>query len=514
MSSSPAPLQPLGSVDELASSTAYPAILRSCEKCDEEDIQRKPAAGGVDRAGTSAVSEHSSREIFAERRAGGASLPLSVLSFMEPRFGRPLDDVRVHTSDRASKLARDLHARAFTVGKDVFFRSGEYRPSTSQGRRLIAHELAHTIQQSRGSVLLQRSMQSEGPEPSCKTTKPGIQEWFADEVLMKIRTDPVGANKQLLAQSSENPKVQQAIRLVQRALAAWGCEYGRRTLSTSAVDGMYTPQTRAAVKAFQATPKEALGPSLAVDGIVGPLTVRELDLYVSKTAPKTEPKSEPDSKVPSGVWKDFKITVKSYIAHIGDNYTGTPCAAGDPAGDVALSLMAQATDSFFDENPLSDAQDTKYRLYSSRWIRVRCDPSAPELITGIAEPLETDTGTEPPGGPEVARLHAPELTVQDEYFRNQDGGLSFGWFGMSRPHRLAEIPLQAVCPRTGKYIWHRIMGRFVCGPDGTELRIRIFDGSKFPSHRLFVNGRELRTRPQGDFALLWKAHRSDRSLVG
>ncbi|HYW09758.1 MAG TPA: DUF4157 domain-containing protein, partial [Longimicrobium sp.] len=79
--------------------------------------------------------------------AGGNPLPLSVRRFMEPRFKADFSAVKVHTGDRAAKLNQQLNAKAFAVGKNVFFGKDQYKPETDEGRELIAHELTHTIQQ-------------------------------------------------------------------------------------------------------------------------------------------------------------------------------------------------------------------------------------------------------------------------------------------------------------------------------------------------------------------------------
>lgn len=77
-------------------------------------------------------------------------------SFFESRLGRPLDDVRFHTDDRAASLASSLHARAFTVGNDVFFARDQFNPTTQRGQRLIAHELAHVVQQQTTGPMIMR----------------------------------------------------------------------------------------------------------------------------------------------------------------------------------------------------------------------------------------------------------------------------------------------------------------------------------------------------------------------
>ncbi len=66
---------------------------------------------------------------------------------MESRFGTTLDDVRIHSDVTANGLARDMDARAFTIGRDIFFGAGELAPDKPAGRHLLAHELAHVLQQ-------------------------------------------------------------------------------------------------------------------------------------------------------------------------------------------------------------------------------------------------------------------------------------------------------------------------------------------------------------------------------
>ena len=79
-------------------------------------------------------------------RGGGASLDAGVAARMEPSLG-DLSDVRVHTGDTADALNTAVAARAFATGTDVYFAQDQYKPNTSDGDRLIAHELAHVVQQ-------------------------------------------------------------------------------------------------------------------------------------------------------------------------------------------------------------------------------------------------------------------------------------------------------------------------------------------------------------------------------
>jgi Domain of unknown function (DUF4157) len=84
---------------------------------------------------------------IARARGGGVTLDSDLRNRFAPQLGDPLSDVRVHVDARADDLAGSVSARAFTTGSDMFFARGEYRPGSSDGDRLIAHELTHVVQQ-------------------------------------------------------------------------------------------------------------------------------------------------------------------------------------------------------------------------------------------------------------------------------------------------------------------------------------------------------------------------------
>jgi hypothetical protein len=83
---------------------------------------------------------------------GGAPLDPGARSFLEQRMGADFSDVRVHTGAKADESARSISAQAYTVGADLVFRSGAYQPDTPGGRHVLAHELAHVVQQKAGPV--------------------------------------------------------------------------------------------------------------------------------------------------------------------------------------------------------------------------------------------------------------------------------------------------------------------------------------------------------------------------
>ena len=110
-----------------------------------------PAPVPESHASAAEKPSHSQRDIGQEIRdslGSGVPLPPAVQTFMAPRFGADFSAVRIHTTPQAAELANGLQARAFTYRKHIFFGRNEFRPDTTDGQALIAHELTHTLQQS------------------------------------------------------------------------------------------------------------------------------------------------------------------------------------------------------------------------------------------------------------------------------------------------------------------------------------------------------------------------------
>jgi predicted chitinase len=102
-------------------------------------LQRAPLANTEAALDTEAATREAER--------GGEPLADSVRSYFEPRFGHDFSQVRVHAGEEAAQAARGVQARAYTIGHDIVFGHGEYAPDTAQGKRLLAHELTHVVQQ-------------------------------------------------------------------------------------------------------------------------------------------------------------------------------------------------------------------------------------------------------------------------------------------------------------------------------------------------------------------------------
>ncbi|MGB9180630.1 MAG: DUF4157 domain-containing protein [Pyrinomonadaceae bacterium] len=114
-----------------------------CEECADKNVRLQRRAVGK------AEAEMKAPNIVNDvLRSPGQALDLSTRSFFEPRFGHDFSRVRIHDDTRAAESARAVNAMAYTVGPNLVFGAGYYAPRTNSGRRLIAHELTHFIQQS------------------------------------------------------------------------------------------------------------------------------------------------------------------------------------------------------------------------------------------------------------------------------------------------------------------------------------------------------------------------------
>jgi hypothetical protein len=111
------------------------------EEEEEEPVQTKTNSNQEQEA-SPALAAH-----INSIKSGGQPLNHSIRSYFEPRFSARFNQVRVHTGTQAAQVARSINARAFTVGKNIIFGQGQYSPQTATGRKLMAHELTHVIQQ-------------------------------------------------------------------------------------------------------------------------------------------------------------------------------------------------------------------------------------------------------------------------------------------------------------------------------------------------------------------------------
>ncbi|MEK9765598.1 MAG: DUF4157 domain-containing protein, partial [Thalassolituus sp.] len=114
---------------------AQPKLRRTKEQEDAESNDKK-------------LDEVEAR--IAQTRGNGQPMENEIRQKMEQQFGKDFSGVVVHSDMQADELCKELNARAFAIGNDIYFASGEYNPESERGQELLAHELTHVVQQSRG----------------------------------------------------------------------------------------------------------------------------------------------------------------------------------------------------------------------------------------------------------------------------------------------------------------------------------------------------------------------------
>jgi len=135
----------------------------SCDSVPSGEEEEEGEEGSVMRKATSEESHGvrgSVENLLARSRGAGYSLPDTTRTFMETKCGHEFHDVRIHTDSDAARMAADLHAEAFTTGSDIYFQPGKFAPESSPGKKLLAHELTHVVQQ-RGAGVIGRSTISD-----------------------------------------------------------------------------------------------------------------------------------------------------------------------------------------------------------------------------------------------------------------------------------------------------------------------------------------------------------------
>ena len=238
-------------------STPLSQVNRKCLECEEEEGMLQ---GETEPGDQIEVSRGVETQIDT-LRGGGQPLPESMRAHFEPRFGHDFSGVRLHTGTDAARLARSINAKAFTIGQDVAFGAGQYSPETNTGQRLLAHELTHTIQQGSSRGLSTPSLQRTiGDGHDLQSSR------FAGDLVLEACFD----NERLLRFGSSGP----AVLKIQQALVDAGF-----LLPVFGVDGIFKSETQAALRDYQ----RARG--LASDGIVGPLTMGQLDSEFASQVP-------------------------------------------------------------------------------------------------------------------------------------------------------------------------------------------------------------------------------------
>jgi hypothetical protein len=145
-------------------------IQRKCQHCQEEEKLYRKESSGAEVQGSNELDSY-----VGSLRSSGQALPESSRQFFEPRFGQDFSSVRIHTDSVAAKSAQSINALAYTTGNNIVFNSGQYSPDSESGKKLMAHELTHVVQQSATNLSnVQRIACPEGATAP-GTVAPGVR---------------------------------------------------------------------------------------------------------------------------------------------------------------------------------------------------------------------------------------------------------------------------------------------------------------------------------------------------
>ncbi|MBN1947991.1 MAG: DUF4157 domain-containing protein [Bradymonadales bacterium] len=144
-------------VDEKLGTRLVQAKLSEPEAGWEATQTSTPTAGNIGwgtaiqrMADSAEVSSGAESAVAAAASSSGSPLPNAVQTKFESSLGVDLSSVRVHTDSTSATAAKSVHAKAYAMGQDIHFGAGQYNPSSPAGEKLLAHEVAHTVQQSSG----------------------------------------------------------------------------------------------------------------------------------------------------------------------------------------------------------------------------------------------------------------------------------------------------------------------------------------------------------------------------
>ena len=166
-------------------------LSRRCAAFEQEkgEMVRPKAAGAANAAATKAPA--SVHEVL---RSPGEPLDAATRAYFEPRFGHDLSRVRVHTDDRARASSAALQALAYAAGHHIAFAAGAYAPYSSTGRKLLAHELAHVVQQAGAPTLVVRQPK---PTPAEEPDEPLEAALEREALLERIAKESRALEQQL-----------------------------------------------------------------------------------------------------------------------------------------------------------------------------------------------------------------------------------------------------------------------------------------------------------------------------
>lgn len=139
--------------------TAKRVIQHKCNQCLKEEEEEKIQAKSNGKSPTVASSDLISK--IKQTKGRGKPLDTYTRGFMESRFGADFSQIKLHTDDQSAEMNQQINARAFTIGQDIYFNQGQLEVNSLEGKKLLAHELTHTLQQSKSVIRKQATTSSQ-----------------------------------------------------------------------------------------------------------------------------------------------------------------------------------------------------------------------------------------------------------------------------------------------------------------------------------------------------------------
>lgn len=159
---------------------------------------------------SSEVDEETSSTINA-KRGSGHSLDPHIAQKASDTLGHDFGDVNVHTDSHSDTLSRQLGAKAFTTGKDIFFREGAYDPGSSEGQSLISHELTHVVQQSGNTEPGQGKMTVNDPNDQYESEADQVADTIMSQPDDISSNAPSDSEKELQMQAEPEEEEEEAL---------------------------------------------------------------------------------------------------------------------------------------------------------------------------------------------------------------------------------------------------------------------------------------------------------------
>ena len=306
-------------------------------------------------------------------RGSGAPLDSQLQMEMSDQMGFDLSGVRVHNSPEADTLNRQLSAKAFTTGQDIFFKEGSYNPQSSSGRELISHELTHVVQQGTGQVKSEGGMTVNAPGDQFEQAADGVAKELSSAPVPSVQTQETEEEEEELQLKPDESAALNGF--LQRQEEEEEEELQLKRDETAALDGFLQRQEE---------PEEEEELQLKRDETAAPEGILQRDEEEEPTARSTS-----SSYTDTGPMPQQDISLLNEITSGGDTgkqesqteTQGSPVSSAGPASSNSGASMPRSGKSSM---PYADEGST----------------SAPDIsiLNEITSKGETDNEVSPPAG--------------------------------------------------------------------------------------------------------------------